>query len=80
MHEKGVTINDIVEVLKRTPMHSRIIPAIKSAYDAGYFVFSLVLYLYFNLLSTVTAFNGVFSRRFLFSLSEKVQILNSDAF
>ncbi|KAL2937639.1 Inorganic pyrophosphatase 2 [Bienertia sinuspersici] len=35
MHEKGVTKNDIVEVLKRTPMQPRIIPAIKSAYDAG---------------------------------------------
>lgn len=35
MHEKGVTINEIEEVLKRTPMHNRIIPAIKSAYDAG---------------------------------------------
>lgn len=35
MHGKGVTINDIVEVLKRTPVHSRIIPAIKHAYDAG---------------------------------------------
>ncbi|KAK9665960.1 hypothetical protein RND81_14G149400 [Saponaria officinalis] len=35
MHEKGVTINDMVEVLKRTPMHPRIIPAIKWAFDAG---------------------------------------------
>ncbi|KMT01669.1 hypothetical protein BVRB_9g211300 [Beta vulgaris subsp. vulgaris] len=35
MHEKGVTTNDIVEVLNRTPIHARIIPAIKSAYDAG---------------------------------------------
>ncbi|XP_021774193.1 inorganic pyrophosphatase 1-like [Chenopodium quinoa] len=35
MHEKGVTKEDIVEVLNRTPMHDRIIPAIKSAYDAG---------------------------------------------
>ena len=43
MHEKGVTINDIVEVLKRTPVHSRIIPAIKHAYDAGYFVLSCTL-------------------------------------
>ncbi|XP_074285497.1 inorganic pyrophosphatase 2-like [Silene latifolia] len=35
MHEKGVKIEDMVEVLKKTPMHARIIPAIKSAYDAG---------------------------------------------
>ncbi|XP_057520161.1 inorganic pyrophosphatase 1-like [Amaranthus tricolor] len=35
MHEKGVSVKEIIEVLKRTPMHDRIIPAIKSAYDAG---------------------------------------------
>ncbi|CAO2814677.1 unnamed protein product [Amaranthus hypochondriacus] len=35
MHEKGVSVKEIKEVLKRTPMHDRIIPAIKSAYDAG---------------------------------------------
>lgn len=35
MHEKGVTINDMKEVLRRTPMHERMIPAIKAAYDAG---------------------------------------------
>ena len=38
MHEKGVTRNDIEEVLKRTPIHDRIIPAIKWAYDAGYYI------------------------------------------
>ena len=36
MHEEGVTINDMVEVLKRTPIHPRIVPAIKAAHAAGY--------------------------------------------
>ncbi|GMH03745.1 hypothetical protein Nepgr_005584 [Nepenthes gracilis] len=36
MHAKGVTINDIVEVLQKIPIHPRIIPAIKSAHDAGW--------------------------------------------
>ncbi|XP_057528134.1 inorganic pyrophosphatase 2-like [Amaranthus tricolor] len=35
MHLQGVTINDIVEVLKRTPIHPRIVPAIKAAHSAG---------------------------------------------
>ncbi|XP_021732785.1 inorganic pyrophosphatase 2-like [Chenopodium quinoa] len=35
MHVNGVTTNDIVEVLKRTPIHPRIVPAIKAAHAAG---------------------------------------------
>ncbi|GLT58341.1 hypothetical protein SLA2020_312410 [Shorea laevis] len=35
LHSQGKTIQDIVEVLKRTPMHPRIIPAIKSAHASG---------------------------------------------
>ncbi|GAB4842441.1 hypothetical protein Ancab_012413 [Ancistrocladus abbreviatus] len=35
MHAAGVTINEITEVLKRIPIHPRIIPAIESAYAAG---------------------------------------------
>ncbi|GAB2224074.1 hypothetical protein Droror1_Dr00004821 [Drosera rotundifolia] len=35
MHDARVTIDDIAEVLKRTPIHPRIIEAIKSAYAAG---------------------------------------------
>lgn len=35
MHEKGVKINEIVEVLKTTPIHPRIVPAIKAAHAAG---------------------------------------------
>jgi len=35
MHAQGVTIDQIVEVLKRVPIHPRIVPAIKAAHDAG---------------------------------------------
>ena len=39
IYERGNTINDIVEVLKRVPIHSRIIPAIQAAHAAGYVQF-----------------------------------------
>ena len=35
IHEKGKSIEDIVEVLKRTPIHPRIVPAIKAAHALG---------------------------------------------
>ncbi|KAK9281219.1 hypothetical protein L1049_004114 [Liquidambar formosana] len=35
LHSQGKTIQDIVEVLKRVPMHPRVIPAIKSANALG---------------------------------------------
>lgn len=35
MHEQGVTIHDIAEVLYRVPIHPRVVPTIKSAYSAG---------------------------------------------
>ncbi|GAB2269283.1 hypothetical protein Dimus_004208 [Dionaea muscipula] len=35
MHKRGITINDIVKVLNRIPIHPRVILAIKSAYAAG---------------------------------------------
>lgn len=35
MHEQGVKIDDIVNVLQKVPIHPRIIPAIKSAHAAG---------------------------------------------
>lgn len=35
MHAQGVKIDQIVEVLKRVPIHPRIVPAIKAAHDAG---------------------------------------------
>ena len=36
LYEQGKTIQDIVEVLKRTPIHPRIAPAITAAHDLGY--------------------------------------------
>ncbi|KAG4961498.1 hypothetical protein JHK87_038131 [Glycine soja] len=35
LHSQGKTIEDIVQVLNRTPMHPRIVPAIKAAYSLG---------------------------------------------
>ncbi|KAL5824416.1 hypothetical protein ACOSQ3_020479 [Xanthoceras sorbifolium] len=35
LHVEGKTIEDITEVLKRIPIHPRIIPAIKSAHELG---------------------------------------------
>ncbi|KAJ1411154.1 Pyridoxal phosphate phosphatase-related [Sesbania bispinosa] len=35
LHSQGKTIEDIVEVLNRTPMHPRIVPAIETAYSLG---------------------------------------------
>lgn len=36
LHSQGKTIGDIVEVLKRAPIHPRIVPAIKAAHALGY--------------------------------------------
>lgn len=36
LHAQGKTIQDIEEVLKRVPIHPRIVPAIKSAHASGY--------------------------------------------
>ena len=56
MHEKGVSVKEIIEVLKRTPMHDRIIPAIKSAYDAGYiFLILFIIHLFFFFLEIYQA-------------------------
>ena len=35
LHLQGRTIEDIEEVLKRTPIHPRVVPAIKAAYALG---------------------------------------------
>ncbi|XP_027906620.1 inorganic pyrophosphatase 1-like [Vigna unguiculata] len=35
LHSQGKTIEDIVEILKRTPMHPCIVPAIEAAYSLG---------------------------------------------
>ena len=36
LHAQGKTIEDVVEILKRTPIHPRIVPAIKAAHALGY--------------------------------------------
>lgn len=36
LHSQGKTIEDIVEVLKRVPIHPRVVPAIKAAHSLGY--------------------------------------------
>ena len=47
LHSNGKAIEDIVQVLKRIPIHPRIIPAIKAANALGYlytpFIFVFVL-------------------------------------
>lgn len=45
LHSQGKTIEDIVEVLKRVPIHPRIVPAIKAAHSLGY----NILYIFYNL-------------------------------
>jgi len=35
LHSQGKTIQDIVEILNRTPMHPRTVPAIEAAYSLG---------------------------------------------
>lgn len=36
LHDQGKTIEDVEEVLKRTPIHPRVVPAIKAAHALGY--------------------------------------------
>lgn len=36
LHSQGVTMEQIEEVLKRIPIHPRIVPAIKAAHALGY--------------------------------------------
>lgn len=36
VHSQGKTIDDIVKVLQRAPIHPRIVPAIKTAHALGY--------------------------------------------
>ncbi|KAJ7951653.1 Inorganic pyrophosphatase [Quillaja saponaria] len=35
LHSQGKTIEDIIEVLKRIPIHPRVVPAIKAAHSLG---------------------------------------------
>jgi hypothetical protein len=52
LHAQGKTMEEIVEVLNRTPIHPRIIPAIEAAYSLGYNnSLSLFLYCIYNVLS-----------------------------
>jgi len=43
LHAQGKTMEEIVEVLNRTPIHPRIIPAIEAAYSLGYNSLSFLL-------------------------------------
>lgn len=36
LHSQGKSMEEIVQVLKRTPMHPQIVPAIEAAYSLGY--------------------------------------------
>lgn len=36
LHSRGKTIDDIAEVLKRAPIHPRVISAIRAAHALGY--------------------------------------------
>lgn len=36
IHSEGKTIDDVIEVLKRAPIHPRIVPAIRTAHALGY--------------------------------------------
>lgn len=52
LHAQGKTMEEIVEVLNRTPIHPRIIAAIEAAYSLGYNnSLSLFLYCIYNVLS-----------------------------
>lgn len=35
LHSQGKTIEEIVEVLNKTPIHPHIVPAIEAAYSLG---------------------------------------------
>lgn len=45
IHASGKTIEDMEEVLKRVPIHPRVVPAIRTAYALGYASDSLTLFL-----------------------------------
>lgn len=36
LHSQGKKLEEIIEVVKRTPIHPRIVPAIEAAYSLGY--------------------------------------------
>ena len=43
LRSKGVTIEKIEEVLKRIPIHPRVVPAIKAAHALGYAYLSPII-------------------------------------
>ncbi|GMQ08408.1 hypothetical protein CsSME_00052145 [Camellia sinensis var. sinensis] len=53
LHSQGKTIDDVAEVLKRAPIHPRIVPAIKAAHALGYTNF-----LFFSFLFPLFCFPG----------------------
>lgn len=42
LHSQGKTMEDIEQVLKRTPIHPRVIPAIESAFALGYIINQMI--------------------------------------
>lgn len=44
LHSQGITIEEIEDVLKRIPLHPRVIPAIKAAHALGYTISSFFSY------------------------------------
>ena len=47
LHAQGKTIEDIAGVLKRVPIHPRVVPAIKAAHSLGYTIFISFIYDFF---------------------------------
>lgn len=43
LHSNGKTIKDIEEVLRKIPLHPRVIPAIKAAHALGYVTMHLLI-------------------------------------
>lgn len=52
LHAQGKTVEDVVEVLKRIPIHPRVIPAIKAAHALG----CVYIYIHIHLCLTVSLF------------------------
>ena len=50
LYAQAKTIEDVVEVLKRTPIHPRIVPAIKAAHALGYIQISPSFFALFHIL------------------------------
>ncbi|PON96113.1 Pyridoxal phosphate phosphatase-related [Trema orientale] len=68
LHERGKTIQEIAEVLKRTPIDPRIVPAIKAAYDLGC---DLRIVSYANLFFVETILNHLELRDYFSEINTK---------